>query len=465
MKITFIGATQTVTGSMHLIETEGVKFLLDAGLYQGKRKQAFELNRQFDLFHPEEIDFMILSHAHIDHSGNIPTLVKKGFRGHVFTTFATRDLARIMLEDSAHLQEHDVYYVNKRRIKQGKKPFEPLYTSADAREAIYHFVGINYHHTFRYNENIAFTFYDAGHILGSAVTLLEITEKGRKILLGFTGDLGRPHRPILRDPEKIPDVDILISESTYGNRLHDKHEDATGKFAELIRKAIKRKSKIIIPAFSVGRTQELVYDLHKMFDAGIAPRIPVYVDSPLAVNATDVFRMHPECFDAETSRYIFRDEDPFGFNQLIYIRDVGASKTLNKKDGPMIIISASGMCEGGRIVHHLANNIENPKNIIMIVGYSAEHTLCRKITDGEKHVNILGEPFDVNAEVVVFHSFSGHADKEEMLQYFDKFDRSRIQKFFLVHGEHEAQEEFKQSLESAGFNNIEIPKRGYTFEF
>ncbi len=465
MKITFIGAAQTVTGSAHLIETENVKFLLDSGLYQGKRKHAFELNRQFDLFDPKEIDFMILSHAHIDHSGNIPTLVKKGFRGHVFTTFATRDLARIMLEDSAHLQEHDVYYINKRRQKQGKKPFEPLYTREDARESFYHFVGVNYHHKFQVNENVAFTFYDAGHILGSAITLLEITEKGKKILIGFTGDLGRPHRPILRDPEKIPNVDILISESTYGDRLHDKNENAMQKFAELIKTAVKRKAKIIIPAFSVGRTQELVYDLHKLFDAGRAPRIPVYVDSPLAVNATEIFRLHPECFDAETSQYIFRDEDPFGFNQLTYVRDKEVSKSLNKKEGPMIIISASGMCEGGRIVHHLANNIENPKNIIMIVGYSAEHTLCRKIMDGEKQVNILGEPFNVNAEVVVFHSFSGHADRDEMLAYFDNFDRSRIQKFFLVHGEHTAQQAFKQSLENIGFGNIEIPKRGYSFTF
>ncbi len=465
MQITFIGAAQTVTGSAHLFETEDVKFLLDSGLYQGKRKHAFELNRQFDLFDPKEIDFIILSHAHIDHSGNIPTLVKKGFRGHIFTTFATRDLARIMLEDSAHLQEHDVEYVNKRRIAQGKKPFEPLYRVEDARQAFLQFVGVNYHHKFQVNENIAFTFYDAGHILGSAITLLEINEKGKKILIGFTGDLGRPNRPILRDPEKIPDVDILIGESTYGNRLHDKHEDVTEKFSEVIKKAIARKSKIIIPAFSVGRTQELVYDLHKMFDAGLAPRIPVYVDSPLAVNATEIFRLHPECFDAETSDYILRDEDPFGFNQLTYVRDKEVSKSLNKKDGPMIIISASGMCEGGRVVHHLANNIENPRNIIMIVGYCAEHTLCRKITDGEKYVNILGENYQVNAEVVVFHSFSGHADRDEMLAYYDNFDRSRIQKLFLVHGEHEAQIAFKESLENKGFRNIEIPKRGYSFTF
>ncbi len=465
MKIKFIGAAQTVTGSAHLIETGDVKFLLDFGLYQGRRKHAFELNRQFDLFDPKEIDFMILSHAHIDHSGNIPTLVKKGFRGHIFTTFATRDLVRIMLEDSAHLQENDVYFINKRRIKQGKKPFEPLYTVEDARASFTHFVGVNYHHKFQIGENIAFTFYDAGHILGSAITVIEINEKGKKILIGFTGDLGRPNRPILRDPEKIPDVDIIISESTYGDRLHDKHEDVLNKFAELIKKAIKRKSKIIIPAFSVGRTQELVYDLHKLFDAGLAPRIPVYVDSPLAVNATEIFRMHPECFDAETSDFIFRDEDPFGFNRLTYIRDKEASKALNKKNGPMIIISASGMCEGGRIVHHLANNIENPQNIIMIVGYSAEHTLCRKIMDGEKQVNILGEPFQVNAEVVIFNSFSGHADRDELLAYFKKFDKSRVQKFFLVHGEREAQEAFKGSLENIGFRNIEIPKRGYRFEF
>ncbi len=465
MKITFVGAAQTVTGSAHLIETGKTRFLLDSGLYQGKRKSAFELNRQFDLFDPKEIDFIILSHAHIDHSGNIPTMVKKGFRGHIFSTFATRDLARIMLEDSAHLQEHDVYFVNKRRIAQNKKPFEPLYTIEDAREAFYHFVGVNYHHKFEVNENVAFTFYDAGHILGSAITLIEINEKGKRILIGFTGDLGRPNRPILRDPEKIPDVDIIIGESTYGDRIHEKNEDVPEKFAEVINKAIARKSKIIIPAFSVGRTQELVYDLHKLFDSGIAPRIPVYVDSPLAVNATDIFRLHPECFDAETANYIIRDEDPFGFNQLLYVRDKEVSKSLNKKSGPMIIISASGMCEGGRVVHHLANGIEDPKNIIMIVGYCAEHTLCRKIAEGERTVNILGAPYDVNAEVVLFNSFSGHADKEEMLAYYDNFDRSRVQKFFLVHGEPKAQKVFKESLENIGFLNVEIPKRGYSFTF
>ncbi len=465
MKITFVGAAQTVTGSAHLIEVAGKKFLLDSGLYQGKRKHAFELNRQFDLFDPKEIDFIILSHAHIDHSGNIPTLVKKGFEGHIFTTFATRDLTRILLEDSAHLQEHDVKYINKRRIAQGKKPFEPLYTVDDARRSFNNFVGLNYHQRFKINENIAFTFFDAGHILGSAITLIEINENGNKITLGFTGDLGRPNRPILRDPERIPDVDILISESTYGNRLHDKNEKVYEKFANVIKKAIALKSKIIIPAFSVERTQELIYDLHEIFEKKLAPEIPVYVDSPLAVNATDIFRLHPECFDKETLDKIFHNNDPFGFDKLIYVRDKEVSKSLNHKDGPMIIISASGMCEGGRVVHHLANNIENPKNIIMIVGYCAEHTLCRKIVDGEKRVNILGMPYDVNAEVVVFNSFSGHADRDELLDYFDNFNREKIKNFFLVHGEHDAQIEFKSALENIGFTNIEIPKRGYSFDF
>ncbi len=465
MKITFVGAARTVTGSSHLIEINNTKILLDHGMYQGKRKEAFELNRQYSIFHPEEIDHVILSHAHIDHVGNIPTLVKKGFNGNVFSTFASRDLARILLEDSARIQEHDVYFVNKRRIEQGKKPFEPLYTVDDAMKSLDHFVGLGYHNRFKINKDIAFTYYDAGHILGSAMTLLEISERDKKLTIGFTGDIGRARRPILRDPEQLPDVDILISESTYGNRLHDKDEDVIQKFISIINRAIVKKSKIIIPAFSVGRTQEIVYYLRKIFDEKLVAEIPVYVDSPLAVNATDIYKQHPECFDKETRSIISDREDPFGFDKLTYIRDVQASKALNKQSGPMIIISASGMCEGGRVLHHLANNIEKPNTIIMIVGYSAEYTLGRRITDKEKVVRIFGDEYKLNAQVEVFHSFSAHADRDEMLGYFDKFNREKIKKFFLVHGDYDVQLDFKKSLEGIGFNNIEIPKRGHSFNF
>jgi metallo-beta-lactamase family protein len=465
MKITFVGAARTVTGSSHLIETNNTKILLDHGMYQGKRKEAFELNRQYSIFRAEEIDHVILSHAHIDHVGNIPTLVKKGFDGNIFSTFATRDLARILLEDSARIQEHDVYFVNKRRIEQGKKPFEPLYSINEALESLNHFVGLNYHNRFKIDKNIAFTYFDAGHILGSAMTLLEIEEHDKKFRIGFTGDIGRKNRPILRDPEQLPDVDILISESTYGNRLHDKDEDVTKKFVDVINRAISRKSKIIIPSFSVGRTQELVYNLREIFNQKLVQEIPVFVDSPLAVNATDIYKQHPECFDYETRKLIIEREDPFGFNTLTYIRDVQASKAINNMQGPMIIISASGMCEGGRVLHHLANNIENPDNIILIVGYSAEHTLGRRITEKDEIVKIFGEEYKLKAEVEVFHSFSAHADRDEMLSYFDKFDRKKIKKFFLVHGDYEVQQDFRASLEKIGFSNIEIPKRGHSFTF
>jgi len=464
MEIQFIGAAQTVTGSMHLIKTNGTTFLLDCGLYQGKRKEAFELNRNFDFFEPEKIDFVILSHAHIDHAGNIPSLIRKGFTGNVYSTFATRDLSSVMLRDSGHIQEKDVEFVNKKRKKKGQKPFEPLYTELDARHAIEHFVGVNYHREFEINENITLTFFDAGHILGSSVVYLTIKENGRIINLGFTGDLGRPNLPILKDPEKMPDVDILITETTYGGRLHDNPKDSEAQLTAVIEKAVKQKGKIIVPAFSVGRTQEIVYALHKIFERGDAPRIPVYVDSPLSVNATEVFRMHPECFDNETAEFLVKHEDPFGFNKLIYISDVDDSKRLNETPGPCMIISSSGMCEAGRILHHLANNIENPNNIILIVGYTAEHTLGRKIVNKESPLPIFGEEYNLKAEVIVLNSFSGHADANELFNYCNQFDKARIQKLFLVHGELEQQEIFKKRLSENGFNNIIIPEKGNIFK-
>jgi metallo-beta-lactamase family protein len=463
MEIQFIGAAQTVTGSAHLIKTNGYTFLLDCGLYHGKRKVAFELNRQFDIFDPAEIDFIVLSHAHIDHSGNLPTLVNRGFKGNIYCTFATRDLCAVMLRDSAHIQEKDVEYVNKKRKKKGQNLFEPLYTQEDAHETLKRFVAVNYHHTFRVSPELQFSFVDAGHILGSAVTYFTIKEEGRIINLGFSGDLGRPNLPILKDPEKIPDVDFFICESTYGGRFHDNPTDAEAKLAEVINRAIERKGKVIIPAFSVGRTQELVYALHRIIERNEVRRIPVYVDSPLSVNATEVFRMHPECFDYETADFIFRKKDPFGFNQLTYITDVEDSKRLNEVEGPAVIISSSGMCEAGRILHHLKNNVENPNNIILIVGYSAEHTLGRRIVEREEVVKIFGEEHNLNAEVVVMNSFSAHADADELIEYCDQFDKSRMQNIFLVHGDNDQQQKFKERLNAKGFENITIPERGEIF--
>lgn len=465
MKIKFIGATETVTGSMHLIEAAGKKFLLDCGLYQGKRKLAYEINKNFDEFDPKEIDFVILSHAHIDHSGNLPSLVRNGFSGNIYSTFATRDLCSIMLMDSAHIQEKDVQYVNKKRAKLGKNLFEPLYDQENAQDALKKFIGVNYYHKYKIDENISFSFVDAGHILGSAVTHIEINENGTRINLGFTGDLGRPNLPILKDPEKIPPVDILISESTYGNKLHGNPVDAEKALIDVINKALERNGKIIIPAFSVGRTQELVFELHKIFESNKVKRLPVYVDSPLSVNATEVFRLHPECFDNETARFLVENKDPFGFNQLHYITETEDSKNLNELNEPAIIISSSGMCEAGRIQHHLLNNIEDENNIVLIVGYSAQHTLGRRITEREPEVKIFGDMYKLNAEVIVLDYFSAHADQSELLDYCDKFDKSRMQNLFLVHGESDQQNVLRTKLIELGFKDVTIPQKGDTFSF
>ncbi len=460
MEIRFIGAARTVTGSMHLIRSNHSTFLLDCGLYQGKRKEAFEINRTFNHFDPKEIDFVILSHAHIDHAGNLPSLVKKGFSGKIYSTFATMDLCSIMLKDSAHVQLKDVEFINKKRAKKKQRLFELLYDEDDVEKTLNLFTGINYHHEVEIAPGIKLTFYDAGHILGSAITFLSINENGTSTNIGFTGDLGRPNLPILKDPEKIPDVDHLICESTYGAKEHENPKDAEKKLAEVVKLSIQRKSKIIIPAFSVGRTQEIVYSLHRIFESGELERIPVYVDSPLAVNATNVFRNHPECFDSEISQYLINHDDPFGFNKLKYITDVEESKKLNTPSGPSIIISSSGMCEAGRIQHHLANSIENPNNIVLMVGYSAENTLGRKIIDKSESVNIFGEAYKLNAEVIVMDSLSAHSDKNELLNYCFQFDKSRMQNIFLVHGELEQQEPFRTSLKSLGFKNILIPNPG-----
>jgi metallo-beta-lactamase family protein len=464
LEIQFIGAARTVTGSMHLIRTNGTTFLLDCGLYQGKRKEAYEINKNFDLFDPAKIDFVILSHAHIDHAGNIPNLVKNGFTGNIYTTFASRDLASIMLRDTAYIQEKDVAYVNKKRIKKGQNPFTPLYTNKDVEEAMKNFVGVNYHRDFEITPEIKITFFDAGHILGSALTFIVINENGKLIQLGYSGDLGRPNMAILKDPEKIPDIDYFICESTYGGRFHTSAEETETGLKEVINKAIDRKSKIIVPSFSVGRTQELVFHLNNIFEDGSVPQIPVFVDSPLSVNVTEIFRLHPECFDNETAQYLVNHKDPFGFSKLTYIKDVEDSKKLNDLSGPCMIIASSGMAEAGRILHHLANNVENPKNIILIVGYNAEQTLGRKIVEREPLIKIFGDEYKLNAEVIVINSLSAHADSNELTNYCKQLDVSRIQNLFLVHGDFDQQQKFKERLKSIDIMNITIPERGDVFK-
>ncbi|NUM70921.1 MAG: MBL fold metallo-hydrolase [Ignavibacteriaceae bacterium] len=459
----FIGAAGTVTGSMHLLEVKGKKILLDCGLYQGKRKEAYEINKSFEYFHPSEIDIVILSHAHIDHAGNLPNLVKQGFRGNIYCTFATKDLATLMLQDSAHIQEKDVEFVNKKRKKQGKNLFEPLYTQEDVVETIRMFIGVNYHHPKEILPGVEMTFYDAGHILGSAVTYLKIKDGKNTIQLGFSGDLGRPNMPIIRDPEIIPDVDYLICESTYGGRFHDDFDTSEAKMVEVLKNAIKRRAKIIAPAFSVGRTQEIVFLLNQIFDKGLVERIPIYVDSPLSTNATQVFRLHPECFDFETSRFLVKEKDPFGFNKLTYITDAEDSKELNSMHGPMMIISASGMAESGRILHHLANNVQNPNNIVLMTGYCAENTLGRRIIEKFPDIKIFGEEYNVTAEIVTFNSLSAHADSDELMDYVKQLDSKKMRKMFLVHGDPDQQEKFRTRLGETGFSSVEIPAKGQKY--
>ncbi len=464
MKLKFIGAAKSVTGSMHLLQINGSQILLDCGLIQGKRKESFEANRNFDLFDPGEIDAVILSHAHVDHCGNLPNLVRSGFDGPIYTTFASRDLSLLLLKDSAHIQEKDVEFVNKKRKKLGKNLFTPLYTTEDVNVTSKMFVGLNYHREQEILPGVKLTFFDAGHILGSSSVYLSIKENGRVTDLGFSGDLGRPNLPILRDPEKIPDIDHYICESTYGGRFHDDYENTEKKMADIITKAANRNAKIIVPAFSVGRTQEIVFLLNKIFDKKLAPEIPIFVDSPLSSNATSVFKMHPECFDYEISEFLSKTKDAFGFRKLRYITDVEDSKKLNSQDGPMMIISSSGMAEAGRILHHLANNIENSNNIILIVGYCAEHTLGRRIVEKNPTVKIFGDEYSLNAEVIVMNSMSAHADSNELIEYCNKLDKGKLQNIFLVHGDEDQQDKFKKRLSENNFSSVTIPNRGDEFE-
>ena len=460
MKIQFIGAAQTVTGSQHLLHVNGKKILLDCGLFQGRRKEAFEINKNF-LFNPEEIDVMLLSHAHIDHTGNIPHLVNSGFKGHIYTTSATVDLCQIMLRDSAYLQERDLHYVNKKRKKQNKKLFEPLYTIDDVETAMNNFVGVQYDKIIEVAPGVKATWRDAGHILGSAGLLIEIRENGNYIRLGFSGDIGRPEMPVIRDPNILTDLDVLIMESTYGNRLHQVTEEVEEEVAKVVNEVLERNGKIIIPAFAVGRTQLFVYILHKLFDQNRIPAVPIFVDSPLAVNATEVYRTHPECFDRETYRvFIENHEDPFGFNRLTYIRDVEESKRLNEFKGSCIIISASGMAEGGRVLHHLKNNIGNPNNLILFVGYAAQETLARKIMEGAEEVNILGDAHKVRAEIKQMDYFSAHADQKGLLDYLKYSQPDKLKNIFLVHGEEEQALPLKEKILNKGYKSVNYPQKG-----
>ncbi len=465
MKLQFWGAARTVTGSMHLLEVNDTKILLDCGLYQGKRKLSYERNLNFP-FDPKDIDVLVLSHAHIDHSGNIPNLVRQGFRGNIYTTHASRDLCAAMLEDSARIQEQDIAYLNKKRRRKGEPPLEPLYTVQDALNTLPYFIGAPYWRPIPIAPGVTLTFYDAGHILGSAIVSLDIDEQGAgKKRLVFSGDLGRQGLAILRDPEFIDRADYLIMESTYGSRYHETFEDATQKLRDISIRAFKQKGRLLVPSFAVGRTQELVYRLNQLRTRRDIPEFPIYVDSPLAVNVTEVFRLHPECYDREVRKFMAANDNrsPFGFHLLRYVRSVDDSKALNFVPDPVMIIAASGMCEGGRILHHLKNHIGDPNAIVLFVGYQAENTLGRKILDGVSPVRIFGELHEVRAQIERIDGYSAHADRTELLDWANHFDREQLKQVFLVHGEEEGYASLKSGLEQMGFKNVTVPDRGDSF--
>lgn len=468
MRLTFFGAAREVTGSMHLIEVNGRKLLLDCGLFQGRRADTYERNLHFP-FDPATIDAVVLSHAHIDHSGNLPNLCKQGFRGNIWCTAATRNLCTYMLMDSGHIHEQDVAYLNKQRARAQEPPVAPLYTQADARLALEQFIGAGFHRPILVADGIEATFIPAGHILGAASVQLDIREvnTGKQWRLVFSGDIGRPTSPILRPPETFAAADILIMESTYGDRLHESYDDARKKLRNVITSTARQRGKVIIPAFAVGRTQELVYALNQLDARGDIPNIRVFVDSPLAVNATDVFRMHPEAWNEEVQQFLEHDNrrSPFDYPEIEYVREVRRSKQLNHFTEPIIIISANGMAENGRILHHLKNNIEEARNTVLIVSFQAEQTLGRRLQDGEKRVRIFGETYDVRASVEAIEGYSAHADQSELLAWADTLDRERLQHLFLVHGEPQASDMLAQLLRSAGFTNVTAPMRGASVEF
>ena len=429
---------------MFLLELNNQRILLECGMYQGKRKESIERNRKFP-FDPQSIDVAVLSHSHIDHCGNFPNLCRNGFDGNIFCTHATRDLAGIMLEDSARIQESDAEYISRKNEKKGLPPVEPLYTVRDADKASRQFVSTNYDRPMIIADGVTLTFHDAGHILGSAQVALDIRENGRNYRYLFTGDIGRNGHAILRNPDSVKDVDYLQIESTYGNREHGPRANAPVEICKLVRETVHRGGKIIIPAFSVGRTQLIVYTLHQLAESGDLPPIPIFVDSPLSVNATEVFRLHPECFNEEIYTFLREKENPFGMENLKYIRNVSQSKQLNLLNEPAIIISSSGMCEGGRIRHHLKNNIENPKNLVLFVGYCAQHTLGARIINGDSPVKIFGEEYEIKAQVARLDAYSGHADKHELQAHVDELTGD-IQKAFVVHGEEDQSLAFADTL-------------------
>jgi metallo-beta-lactamase family protein len=467
MKITFWGAAGEVTGSMHLVESGGRRFLLDCGLHQGRRKEADFKNRNLP-FAGSSIDGVVLSHAHIDHSGNLPTLVKNGFSGPVFSTPATIDLCHWMLRDTAHIQEKDAEFLNRRLEHRKSMGLEhgravPLYTTADAERTLPLLQPVPYHAPHVLAPGLNYVSYDAGHILGSSFVVLDESSNGSSVRLGFSGDVGRPNLPIIRDPETMPPAEYLIMESTYGGRFHKNVSHVVNKLADVVNRTAARGGRIIVPAFAVGRTQQLVLLLHQLANQKRIPNIPIFVDSPLALNVTDVHRAHPECFNEEARQYLLHQEDPFGFGRLQYIREVADSKKLNDLHGPFVVISASGMCEAGRILHHLRNNIEDPRNTVLITGFQAQDTLGRKLVEKWTEVRIFGEPMRVRAEISSLDELSAHADQGELMEWIRPLAPS-LRQVFLVHGEPQQAQTLAKLLRSTYNLKVAIPAPGQSFD-
>ncbi|MDA9554707.1 MBL fold metallo-hydrolase [Pelobium sp.] len=465
MNITFHGAAQTVTGSKHLIElANGTQILLDCGMFQGHGQETAKLNEHFG-FDPSKVNYLILSHAHIDHSGLIPKLVADGFKGQILATPATYDLCRILLEDSAKIQEADIKYTNKKRAKQNKPPFDPLYTKYNALMALTFFKKVKYDEEYKVTDGVKLTFKDAGHIIGSASVHLDITENGKTTKISFSGDVGRFKDLLLKEPATFRQADYVLIESTYGGSLHEDTVVAETKLLEIIQDTcIKRQGKLIIPAFSVGRTQEILYSLNSLSLKGILPDVKYYVDSPLSEKATLIVKSHPWNFNNKVQEVLKVDDDPFGFEGLQYVEDTEESISLNDNHSPMVIISASGMAEAGRVKHHIKNNIEDPNSTILMVGYAEPASLGGRLVHGVNPISIFGEQYMVNAKVVSMQSLSAHGDQHDLLHFLSCQDKSLIKKLFLVHGEPKTQELFREKLIAEGYHNIEIPYQHQTFE-
>ncbi len=473
MKITFLGAAKTVTGSNFLVEAAGKKFLVDCGMYQGKVTEEFENSDPF-LYDVNSIDFMLLTHAHIDHSGRIPKLYNEGFRGNIYATKATCDLCEIMLPDSGHIQEVEVVWKNKKRIRQGEKALPPLYTAEDAYKCLEIFKPVDYDDIVEIDDNISVRFNDAGHMLGSSIIEVWVTEDGKTKKIVFTGDLGNNDLPLLDSPTMISNADYLVMESTYGNRLHIRNDDKAKMFLDIVSETLDNGGRVIIPSFAVGRTQEILYEIDKLKEEfsqdeefarkyETLMKVPVYVDSPLAISATEVFKKNVDLFEDEIQEKIKRGDNPLEFNGLQFTQTAEESKALNQDTRPAIILSASGMCDVGRIKHHLKHNLWNPKSTILFVGYQAPGTLGRSIVEGAKKVKIFGEEIAVNARVEYIEGYSGHADQTWLLNFIYSFTNPP-KHVFLVHGEPEGQLELKEKIEQTSECKVIIPNFGDSFE-